>query len=269
MPNVWRFWPLVLVLLGVAMVMGKQSLKIGSATIAGLLLGVLIAGVFCTDWAGSGGGGGIVEQEFSYPYDPGIRSARLNLDAGAGSFSITRTCTSLVEAKTSTSIGRYDLHAETEDSLADIHIDMNGRKPGWRVGGWENRVSLALNERPEWKLDMDVGAAKVDLDLRPYRLRTLNLDAGATTVEIRLGALGEETEVAINAGASSIRMEVPSSAGCEIHAEAPLSSKRFPGFKRVGEGVYRTENYETADHRIEIRLEAGVSSLKVMRVEPS
>jgi hypothetical protein len=146
---------------------------------------------------------------------------------------------------------------------------MEGHKAGWRTRGWRNHVDLRLNERPEWRLDLDIGAAEVDLDMRPYKVQSLDLDAGAAKVVIRLGALARESDISINAGASSVRLEVPEAAGCEIRVDAPLSSKKFPGFTRIGDGVYRTENFDTADHKITIRLDAGVSSLKVRRVEPS
>jgi hypothetical protein len=193
----------------------------------------------------------------------------LSLDAGAGSFTIAQTCTSLIEARTSSSIGSYEFRTESTDSSAQVYATMEGHKAGWRTRGWRNRVDLRLNERPEWRLDLDIGAAEVDLDMRPYKVQSLDLDAGAAKVVIRLGALARESDISINAGASSVRLEVPEAAGCEIRVDAPLSSKKFPGFTRIGDGVYRTENFDTADHKITIRLDAGVSSLKVRRVEPS
>jgi hypothetical protein len=265
----WRFWPVILVLAGASMILGKQGLKAGAAGIAGLLLGLFVAAIFCTDWMAQGGESGLVEQEFSRPYDPAVKSAKLSLDAGVGSFTIAETCTALVDVKTSSSIGSYQFRTETTDSSAQIHATMEGHKPGWRRGGWKNQMDVRLNERPAWQLDLEVGAAEVDLDLRRYRLQSLDLEAGAATVTVRLGAISRESDVRIEAGASSVRLEVPEDAGCELRVEAHLSSKKFPGFTRVDGGVYRTENFDTAPHRITIWLEAGVSSLKVKRVEPA
>jgi hypothetical protein len=70
----------------------------------------------------------------------------------------------------------------------------------------------------------------------------------------------------VNAGASSIRIEVPESAGCRVRVEAPLSGKRLPGFEKVGKGEYETENFSSAEKKISLLLHAGVSSIRVTRV---
>jgi hypothetical protein len=47
--------------------------------------------------------------------------------------------------------------------------------------------------------------------------------------------------------------------------EAPLSSKRLPGFTKVRDGIYQTDNFGTAEKSIRINVEAGVSSVRVTR----
>jgi len=266
LPWVWNFWPIVVVLLGLAMILGRRSLKLVTASAAGVLLGILVAGLISTNWFDGGGSGETVAQKFQRPLDAGIRVARLSLDAGAGSYSIGDTSASLIDATVSTSIGPYEFHSETADSIADIRVWLQGQRSGWHWSRWENRVTFALSPRPEWELDLDVGAAKVDFDLRPFAVRRIRMDAGAASIVLQLGGRLQEVDVDIDAGASSIRLEVPDSVGCEIFAEAPLSSKRFPGFSRIGEGRYQSDNFEGAKNRITIRLDAGVSSLKVKRV---
>jgi hypothetical protein len=71
--------------------------------------------------------------------------------------------------------------------------------------------------------------------------------------------------VNIHAGVSSISVQVPESAGCEISSESGLSSKTFNGFVEGGDGNYRTANFDTASRKIFVYFKAGVSSLKVVR----
>jgi hypothetical protein len=47
--------------------------------------------------------------------------------------------------------------------------------------------------------------------------------------------------------------------------DAPLSSKGFPGFAKVKDGTYRTDNYESATRRVNVGIDAGVSSIRVAR----
>ena len=116
-----------------------------------------------------------------------------------------------------------------------------------------------------WRLRLGYGAARADLDLSSCRVEELQLEAGASSISVKLGALVPESRVRVEAGVSSIRFEVPESAGCEIRTEAPLTSKRFSGFEKESSGLYRTGNFSNADRRIFIQIEAGVSSVKVRR----
>ena len=46
----WKFWPLVLVLWGIAVLMGSQKAKLATAFLAAISLGILISGVLSPAW---------------------------------------------------------------------------------------------------------------------------------------------------------------------------------------------------------------------------
>ena len=125
--------------------------------------------------------------------------------------------------------------------------------------------SDSLNPAPLWDMRFEVGAAKVDVDASPFRVGTLRVNSGAADVRLKLGGLADDTHVAIHCGASSIKVLVPDSSGCEVKIDAPLSSKSLHGFEKRGDGWYRTENFDMAARRISINIGAGVSSIKVDR----
>ncbi len=112
---------------------------------------------------------------------------------------------------------------------------------------------------------LDVGATKLNCDLQAFRVNRLQVNAGAASIHLTLGDRQPETSVDIDAGASSIVLRVPSSAGCEVHLDAPMSSKKLPGFTREGEGRYVTENFESAAQKVHIGVDAGVSRIKIER----
>jgi hypothetical protein len=66
-------------------------------------------------------------------------------------------------------------------------------------------------------------------------------------------------------GASSISLEIPESAGCEIRIDGPLTRKRFTGFTREQSGLYRTGGFEGAEKKIFVDVDAGVSSIRITR----
>ncbi|MCZ6777287.1 MAG: hypothetical protein O7D34_12685, partial [Ignavibacteria bacterium] len=69
----------------------------------------------------------------------------------------------------------------------------------------------------------------------------------------------------VDAGASSITISVPSSAGCEIRYNGGLSRKRFHEFEKVDTDTYRSENFAWSPRKIYIDINVGVSSVKVIR----
>jgi hypothetical protein len=206
------------------------------------------------------------EQHLTIPGRPGIERASFHFEGGAGSVRIAEGEGELASVETRTSMGEYILRHDSTAEGDDVSLTLEGSNHRWRIGRLENHVKVTLHPEPVWDLDLELGASSVDLDLRRLAIGRLNVDCGASSSVIRLGERVPEAEVEVNAGASSIRIEVPESAGCRVRIEAPLSGKRLPGFEKMGKGEYETENYLSAEKKISVRLHAGVSSIRVTRV---
>jgi hypothetical protein len=101
--------------------------------------------------------------------------------------------------------------------------------------------------------------------LSPYKVENLNVEGGASSINLKLGDKLPISNVKVNAGAASIEIDVPKSAGVEIKTETVLTSRNFEGFNKISKGHYKTENFATAASRIIIEVDAGVSSLNISR----
>ncbi len=111
----------------------------------------------------------------------------------------------------------------------------------------------------------DIGAAKLDFDLSQFKVKKLDLDAGAASLEIKLGDKYPKSYLNIGAGASEIVIRVPSNSGCDLNLSAVLSGKSISGFEKIDHGHYRTDNFETAENKIYINVDAAVSSYTITR----
>jgi hypothetical protein len=265
MSGAWRLWPVVLLLLGIALLVGRKSVRYALAAGAGLVLAILISGLFSKGWWGDDDWGRVTEQQFQQEVNPGTTHASVHVESGAGKFRIGDTTAALVHATTRTDLGEYDFSHESSEGSQRVELSMVEGRRGYFLGRSVNTVEMQLNAAPEWDIDLDVGAASVKADLSAFNVRTVSVDAGAASVDLTLGSRAETTDVGVNAGASSIHITVPESTGCEIRADAPLSRKKFPGFESLGSGRWRTENFATAGRKISISIDAGVSSLSVRR----
>jgi hypothetical protein len=98
-----------------------------------------------------------------------------------------------------------------------------------------------------------------------FKIRKLDIDGGASSIDLRLGTLQAESKIKINSGASSINIKVPREFACEVNTSTVLSSKDLAGFNKVGNGTYVTPDFSEKSKNIIIDVEAAVSSLNVER----
>jgi hypothetical protein len=265
--GLWRLWPLVFVAWGAGLLLGRGSPRWIAALIAGLILGITLVALVVTYWAPEelDWDREPVVRDIRVPWDSTIERASLSLEGGAGKFMVSGISADLLDAEYRTNLGEYRLTQDTLEGEVNLRLSMADGRSRWRLGGIRNRVDLRLHPDPAWNLEADVGAAGVDFDLEDLDVRRLELNTGAASVRLRLGGRADSAEVRITAGASSIRISVPDTVGCEVDVEAPLSRKDFAGFEKLNSGLYRTEGFGGASHLVRIRINAGVSTLTIER----
>lgn len=280
--TIWRLWPLILILWGISLIPVKDYLKLIFSVVA-IALSVLLVqkydktGYYNFGWRDSDRGRNREQfdrddwndtsetQELFQPFDSAINRVELKLDAAAGEFRLEETAPAdqLLTLFKEGSVGNYSMTSQDEDDVRTIELKIRESNAKIRTRG--NRVKLGLNTTPVWDFDMNIGAASIDFDLSNHKVGEIDLDGGASAINLKLGDRSDYTKLDIDAGAASIDIKIPESAGAELKIETALSSKNFPGFKKIEKGLYRTENYESAAKKIEIKIDAAVSSLNINR----
>jgi hypothetical protein len=265
--HAWLYWPLVLIAWGAAILFGGKTVKLIAVVVAAVVLALVLVAVLSFSWFGDFSDEGTITQDrtFHEAFVPGATRASFQLNSGAGNFIIRDTTADMVEVSTTTNLGTYSLDRMGEDSSAEYVLDLNRARKGWHPGHVTNKAEVRLNATPVWDITMDVGAAKLRCDLSAYKVANVKLDCGAASVDLRLGKGVSESTVDIDAGASSLNIEVPSDVGCEIRIDAPLSGKSIDGFTRIEKGFYKSLNYDSAVEHCAITIDAGVSSIRIER----
>ena len=116
-------------------------------------------------------------------------------------------------------------------------------------------------------LKVDAGASQAVLDLRDLRVRSLELQTGASETRVRLPRAAGATTVRAQAGAASLTIEVPTGVAARIRTRMALGSAqidqtRFPPTV----GGYGSPDYATSANRVDIDVGGGVGSLRVVGV---
>ncbi len=257
------FWGTILLIIGLLLLfsnLGIIAIEIWSAIWAVLLI-VVGLGILWGVFSGRDTGG----QEVVIPRD-GAARARIRLSHGAGRLRVDAGAAddALLEG---TFGGGLDYRAGRKGDELDVHLsppDFLAMIVPWNWGreglGW----LLRLNSDIPLSLAFETGASDARLDLTDLLVTDLKLETGASSLNVTLPARAGHTRARIEAGAASVAVRIPPEVAARLRLEGGLASievdeSRFP---RVGR-LYQSQDYETAENRVDLTVEAGVGSLRV------
>ncbi|SKB86855.1 LiaF transmembrane domain-containing protein [Daejeonella lutea] len=280
--SVWRFWPIIFILIGANMLLSRFANNttgpIAAATITVLVL------VFI------GYQGSIPREDrgwlhfkfnesrrdknvnwsnasvFTEPYT-GSKSATLNIQGSATGYELKDTTSMLFQADVNESTGGYSLEKTVLDSVDVLNFrkrDKNGR--GLKMDDIEtNDTRLRLNSNPIWDITVEMGAGETNFNLENFKVRNLRFEGGAASFQAKVGTKLPLTEITVETGVASVEIEVPKESGTRIVVDSGLSSKDFSGFSKQADGTYKSSNYDSAANKVNINLKGGLSSFEVRK----
>lgn len=232
--NVWNLiWPLVLIALG---------------------LSVLLRTVFRDSSPA---------ETISIPLN-GVEQAVVRLNHGAGELTMSSGASDGVLLEGSFSGGLN--HDERRDGNT---MKVNLRMPAlvfpffWTPGdnlNWD----IHLSPQVPLVFYLETGANRARLDLSDLLVTALHFKSGASATDLVLPENAGNTDVRIESGAASLTIRIPDGVAAQIRSEGGLSSisvdrNRFP---KTG-AVYRSPDYDTAQNKVDIRIQTGVGSVQI------
>ncbi len=202
---------------------------------------------------------------FNEPYKADIKVARLNISGGGTTYNLSDTTNQLFSATTRDGKnGRYNLSHSMDDSVYVLDFNMkNHHDFNWDSD--KNRADFRLNTNPEWEIDVETGATSLDFDLSKFKVKELKLHGGAASFKVKLGMPLAMTDVDIATGVSGVEVSIPQNAACSIETDSGLSSNEFPGFNDIGDNRHETPGYASAKNKMHIHISGGLSDFKVNR----
>lgn len=276
--NLWRFWPLLLVLAGIDLIFSRSGWGVVIAVLlAILLIGSFIAAAVVTPWTGRLGVGPwtfsvaapVVTEQLAEDLGSAQR-ADIRLEHGAGTLQIgalPESSPRLIDAALAHPDSmRVESAVNRSGDSVTVDIESKGDAGDWVVGSvGRDDWTLNLTPRAPLNLTVESGASDLRLDLRDLQVATLDVKAGASSAEIILPAETRQTDARVRAGAASVEITVPEGVAARIDAKGGLSgvsidANRFP---HQGGTIYQSPNYDDAPRRVNLAVEAGVSSLVV------
>lgn len=260
-----NLWPLLFILAGVDIAIGKRwplaALGIDVAVIAlGLALLAAQPTLLGTPFfivSGTAGG----ERDVSVARQSAT-SLTLDINGGAGRFRVSGGSTMLVEAHS----GNADLRLRRADFdrgglHADVRIDQSGSR---RVGGATIDVETRIASDIPMELTVNGGAGEFIIDLSGVTVTSAELNVGAAELTLTLPKPTAAVGIEVNAGASSIVIDVPEGVEVRVTTTGALLSLRSSNTRVTASGsTAETSGYGSATARVTVRVTAGASSITI------
>ncbi|MCS6993585.1 MAG: hypothetical protein N2117_11085 [Anaerolineales bacterium] len=232
------FWPLFLILLGVAILVNRVDLSVTNENSA------------------------LEHRRFSVDLNDAER-LMLEIDHGAGAIRINGGAPPGTALR-GTQGATMSYQSQRNGKTLAIELDAGPSfLPflGPENGAWQFQITNAVPV----SIKMECGMASLDFDFTDTQLEFLGLEMGAASLNLKLPAHATRTLVDIESGAASLNITIPQDVAARIRLEQGASSQNIDTarFPQVGEGWYESPDFERAEHRAEINLEGGANNVIV------
>ena len=262
-----RFWPILIIAVGIDIFLAKpRSVGALIGTIPGLI------GIAFLAWflgAADFSGGPLETRRISQPLG-GAQSANVRIEAGTARLRLAplRQPGQLIEGTvTVREGGEFRDTLTTSGGVADYRLSSGGMGAvRWGGNGdqdwpWDLRIARDV----PIDLDLSIAAGTVDVDLTGTQVRSLRVNGAFGSVSLTLPA-GRSMDVDIENAFGSLTLTVPEGVAVRVRSNTVLGSTDVPpGFARQGDGVYVSDNYDSATTRVEVSVDQVFGSVQIRR----
>jgi hypothetical protein len=284
--NAWRFWPLILVGIGIGLVLRRTALAFAGGLVVaatfGLMFGSLLAGGSAGDLGFVCGSGRAAE---SFPTQSGAFGSigSVSLDVNCADVTVGMTPGSGWTLSGTASDGRIPKLDASPEQLAIRQADRAWVGPFGTSGGRETwTVMLPSDPTVELNATMNAGTANYQLAGAHFSSISMTTNAGSVTVDLT-GATAPSMSYTLNAGstkiilpassfsgsftvnAGSLAFCAPTGAGLRISASDNfLASNNFTerGLARSG-SVWTTPGFASAATRIDVSATVNLGRIEL------
>lgn len=198
----WRLWPLILVAIGLAIILGRTPFSWVGTVVAAVVVGIAGGALLSV-------GPAVVSCGGSEPtaFDTGSGTfggtASVGLDFNCGTLAVGMAGGNDWSARTGS---RGDRSALVDAGPNALKI--SAPDGGWGLADSRQRWEVTLGSAVRYDLDVSANAAETVLDLRDGSFSRLRLDPNAGSVRVDLsGATLDDLQASVNAGSLSITVD--------------------------------------------------------------
>jgi hypothetical protein len=260
--NLWRFWPVVIIIIGLNILLRRQNVFLVGALILVLLGASLGIAIWQYDEASNTG-----IKSYSVPLD-GLARARVELDFDGGSLSIGN----LVHGSSKLVNVEADVHEKGKGIEADFQrLDSEGRlylstEDVGRVfwgGPWIDWDVDLTGEIP-LEINIQSSASNLSIELDKLLITELSLSINAGNCKVTAPSSAGTTHMNIDANAANVEVIIPAGAAARVQPETNLSDFGVDESRFHKEGdYYVTDDFGSNENQIELKIKCNVGRVHV------
>ena len=252
------FWGGALILLGMLFLLQTQNI-IPSIFPYVWQIGIILLGLWMivsTYWKT-----GDTEETFSIPLQ-GAKTVKYKFSHGAGQIEI-KGGAPIDQAMVGSSAGGMSQKSRSDGDSLNVSIEAGASFIPF-IGPSDGVFRFQISNEVPALVSVETGASQLDMDLTDTLASEIKLQTGASNSNLTLPAHGV-SYLDLEAGAASINIRIPNSVAGRIRVKEGLTSlnidqSRFP---QVDSRLYQSADYDAAENRAEINIEAGVGSISI------
>jgi hypothetical protein len=260
-----QLWPVLLILLGLDMLIGRRST---AGTVIVLIVGALVVAGSLT-WAAlrasqlPAGGTSLIAETMR-----GARqvSVQMTFDVGDLRVSALGPSDNLMEGQVTMGPGESVEQTYTVNNEAG-QLNLAQKRaalfvPFLAATNPQTRWDIHLSQNLPLSLDINTGVGEANLDLSALNVTALNLTTGVGKTSVALPASGPLT-AKVQSGIGELSLTLPPDVPTRITVKSGISSVQIPArFSRAGD-VYATADFVPTGHYLELELTAGIGQVVV------
>lgn len=257
----FRLWPLVLIAIGINIIFRDKGI-IRYIT-WGIFFIIIVAFGFYQQY--SFGNAELLNSgaNFSIEKREETTNGKLNLSIGGGTVEIDSTDENIINATVPDKWTWKDVRFNNGDSRVDI--DIKQKSNFTKVNRNKSfDYNFSLNDELLWDINVDTGAINGTMDFSNLKLAELDINMGASNLDLIFGDKAEKTKVDIDGAVTNLEITVPKELGVRIDIDGGIKNTNIRGadWKRV-DGYYISPNYEDAAKKLDIDVDMGIGKFDV------
>jgi hypothetical protein len=270
--DVWdivvRFWPILLIAIGLDILIGRRSV-LGSLLALAVTVAVIGAGLWLIS-SQIAPGPVLTYESIDQPLEGAtLGDVTIGFGSGALRLGVSPEGSSLIAGKVALGQGERlvrDFHKSGDTAAFTLRSEGFAMGPFVGRGNADKVWDLRLSPEVPLRLNVNTGVGESTLDMERLKLTELDLHAGIGKVTLTLPAHGQ-VQASVNGGIGEVVVRIPAGVAAHVHATAGLGNSQVMGNYQRQDGVYVSPGYDTAENRVDLEVKGGIGKITVQQYQ--